>query len=237
MSDSTRELTPEEREKFAADALKSRAEAAKFEAERRKAEAEAEMEEIERDKMVYSNRKRLADDEHFHIYRFNDSVSSASAKSCMTQLATWSRMDPNCSIEIVFCSPGGSVIDGMYLFDFIQKIRRDGHNVTTKTFGYAASMAGILLQAGDTRVMAKESWLMIHEAAFGAIGKTSEVEDTVEWVKRIQERILNIFAERSQSCDAERPLTKAQIKRRWNRKDWWISSDEALKYGLVDSVE
>jgi ATP-dependent protease ClpP protease subunit len=93
----------------------------------------------------------------------------------------------------------------------------------------AASMAGILLQAGDTRVMAKESWLMIHEASFGASGKIGDVEDTVEWVKMVQERILSIFSERS-------GLTKAFLKKNWQRKNWWISSDYALKLNLIDEV-
>ncbi len=90
-------------------------------------------------------------------------------------------------------------------------------------------MAGILLQAGDVRTMGRESWLLIHQAAFSALGSTYEIEDRVEWVKRIQDRILDIFADRSK-------LTKAQIRRRWHRKDWWIDSDEALKLGLVDEL-
>ena len=55
-------------------------------------------------------------------------------------------------------------------------------------------MAGILLQAGDIRIMGAESWLMIHEISFGASGKIGEIEDTVEWVKKIQERVVKIFA-------------------------------------------
>ena len=70
---------------------------------------------------------------------------------------------------------------------------------------------------------------MIHRAAFGAFGKTYEVEDEVEFVKRIEERILDIFTARSK-------LTKMKIKRNWDRKDWWISADEALEAHLVDEV-
>ena len=93
----------------------------------------------------------------------------------------------------------------------------------------AASMAGILLQAGDTRWVGHQAWVMIHRAAFGAFGKTYEVEDEVEFVKRIEERILEIFTTRSK-------LTKQKIKRNWDRKDWWISADEALEAHLVDEV-
>ena len=77
-------------------------------------------------------------------------------------------------------------------FDFIQELRAKGHKITTGSLGMAASMAGILLQAGDVRWIGHQSWVMIHRAAFGAIGKTYEVEDEVKLVKRIEERILNI---------------------------------------------
>ena len=93
----------------------------------------------------------------------------------------------------------------------------------------AASMAGILLQAGDVRWIGHQAWLMIHRAAFGAIGKTYEIEDEVKLVKRIEGRILDIFTSRSK-------LTRHKIVRNWDRKDWWIDADEALEMGLVDEV-
>ena len=93
----------------------------------------------------------------------------------------------------------------------------------------AASMAGILLQAGDTRWIGHQSWMMIHRAAFGAIGKTFEIEDEVKLVKRIEDRIVEIFTKRSK-------LTKMKIKRNWDRKDWWIDADECVSLGLVDEV-
>jgi ATP-dependent protease ClpP protease subunit len=93
----------------------------------------------------------------------------------------------------------------------------------------AASMAGILLQAGDTRWIGQQAWLMIHRAAFGAYGKTFEIEDEVKFVKRVEERILDIFTSRSQ-------LTRNKIKRNWERKDWWISAEEAVDLKLVDEV-
>jgi ATP-dependent Clp protease protease subunit len=147
----------------------------------------------------------------------------------MKKLTQWSRLDPKCDIEIIFSSPGGSIIDGFELFDFIQDLRNNGHTITTGSLGMAASMAGILLQAGDIRWVGGQAWIMIHRAAFGAFGKTYEVEDEVEFVKRIEERILDIFTSRS-------GLTKLKIKKNWDRKDWWISADEAVELGLVDEV-
>jgi ATP-dependent Clp endopeptidase proteolytic subunit ClpP len=148
----------------------------------------------------------------------------------MRRLAIWHRLEPGSDIEIIFTSPGGDVISGLALFDYIQELRASGHKVTTKAQGYAASMASILLQAGDVRVMNAEAWLLIHEASFGAGGKLGEVEDTVEWVKKVSKRIKDIYAKRSS-------LTAPQIEQRWRRKDWWIDADEALKLGFCDEIE
>ena len=133
-------------------------------------------------------------------------------------------------MEIVFASPGGSITAGFELFDFIQQLRSRGHKITTGSLGMAASMAGILLQAGDKRWIGHQSWILIHRASFGAIGKSFEIEDEVELIKRIEERIINIFTTRSN-------LTSLKIKRNWDRKDWWINADEALEMGLVDEIK
>ena len=195
----------------------------------RKYEAEAEMAEIELAATKRVETDLLASNLYHHLYAFDGPVSGTNVQHCIRTLTLWDRTAPGCDIEIVFNSPGGSVTDGLALYDFILATRRRGHKVTTVALGLAASMAGILLQAGDVRVMGAESWLMIHEAAFGTSGKTGEVEDMVEWVKKVQDRILDIFALRSN-------MTKQQIKTKWRRKDWWLSSEEALVNGLVDEV-
>ena len=172
---------------------------------------------------------KSAKDSKNYLYRFNTKVSADSVRECMETLTEWHRLDPECDIEIIFSSPGGSIIDGFELFDFLQDLRYKGHHLTTGTLGYAASMAGILLQAGDVRWVGQQAWVMIHRAAFGAWGKTYEIEDEVKFINRIEERILDIFTSRSN-------LTKNKIKRNWDRKDWWISADEALEMDLVDEI-
>ncbi len=209
---------------------KLEAEARKADAEARVYTADAEQAEITLRKAQYDEQNRLATNERHCVYLFNSAVGEGSVNVCIDQLTTWHRTKPKAPITIVFNSPGGAIVAGMALFDFIQEIRRLGHHVTTKALGMAASMAGILLQAGDERVMGKEAWVLLHEASFGAAGKIGEVDDTVEWVKKVQKRILDIFATRSN-------LNKSQIERRWKRKDWWLSSTDCLKHGFVDKVE
>ena len=218
--------TPEE---IAADVARTISETKKVDAETRKAEAEALMAEMEARAEYRKRMREKAGDEENYLYRFAGEVSKNSVSNCMKKLTQWSRLNPKCDMEIIFSSPGGSIIDGFELFDFIQDLRSRGHHMTTGTLGMAASMAGILLQSGDTRWVGGQAWVMIHRAAFGAFGKTYEVEDEVEFVKRIEERILDIFTARSK-------LTKQKIKKNWDRKDWWISPDEAVELNLVDEV-
>lgn len=221
-----------------AEIARLEAESRKFEAEARKAAAEAETAELSaevnrtiRDGAIRAHKAALASDSHHHIYRFSTGVGETSVKACMSKLAEWMRQDPRPQrIEIVFSSPGGSIIDGFVLFDYIQQVRRSGIHVTTSTLGYAASMAGVLLQAGDDRVMGKESWLLIHEASFGASGSLADVTDTVDWVKRMQDRLVDIYAERSGK-------SKTWIKKKFERKDWWLNSTEALTHGFIDRIE
>ena len=205
------------------------AEVKKIEADTRRAEAEALKSEIEAKKVYGDYEKIIYSDDYNHIYRFSKDVNELSVRSCMTKLTEWHRRDPQCAIEVIFSSPGGSIIDGFELFDFLQDLRHQGHHITTGSLGMAASMAGVLLQAGDTRWIGHQSWMMIHRAAFGAIGKTYEIEDEVELVKRIENRILDIFTSRSR-------LSQAQLRKNWDRKDWWIDADECKKLKLVDDI-
>lgn len=214
------------------------AELQKLEAEARKADYDAKLSQLAYNINKREEDKVMTSDRYNHVYRFVYEVNEASVADCMSQLSKWSRLDPKCDIEVVFCSPGGSIIDGFALFDFIKDLIRKGHKVTTKSIGYAASMAGTLLQAGTDRIMGKESWLLIHEASFLAYGKMGAVEDTVEWVKRMCDSILDIFAQRAAEKTGKPIKTvKAFIKKNWTRKDWWLSAEEALEYGFCDRVE
>jgi ATP-dependent Clp endopeptidase proteolytic subunit ClpP len=238
-STTTNQLHPAEIAKLEAETAALKAEylvhyqQAEYNAARaRRENAEAVQAEIAARNEERYEQSLLAGDHYHRTYVYNGPIASSGVQQAMAKLAEWHRTankETPEPIEIVFNSPGGSVIDGMALFDYIQVLRRAGHQITTTCYGMAASMAGILLQAGDVRVMGKESYLLIHEIAFGAGGKIGEIEDEVAFAKKIQGRIVKIFADRSD-------LTAAQIKKNWTRKDWWLDSDEALRLKLVDEV-
>jgi ATP-dependent protease ClpP protease subunit len=230
--------------------LKHKAEAAKFEAEALKAKTEAaQAAVILKDQEIDLRQKQrietelLALDTYNYTYRFSSEVSDSSVKQCIDKLTFWARTSPKgkpSPIEIVFNSPGGGVFAGMDLFDYIIDLRDQGHDVTTVARGYAASMGGILLQAGTKRVMGKEAYILIHEVSTWAAGKVGEIEDEYLFLKKISERVVGIFAERAKQAGvngtASHPISVAQLRKNWNRTDWWLDSTEALKLGIVDEL-
>lgn len=181
---------------------------------------------MSRDKEALYN----ASDAKHHTVRFIGTVNGNTAASAVEKLVSYHRIAPECAITFVIDSGGGDIIAGFHLFDTLLWLRENNHHITTVALGMAASMGGVLLQAGSTRIMAPQSSLLIHEAQFATSGSFGQVEDQVEYVKKLQDRILDILAERS-------TLSKRQIKTRWMRKNWWLMADEALTLGFVDDIK
>jgi ATP-dependent Clp endopeptidase proteolytic subunit ClpP len=203
-------------------------------AQAREAEAKAVIAELAVTKAHEDEIARLNSDAHHRLYQFTGGVEASTVDRCMAQLRQWDRLDPACPIEIIFNSPGGAVIAGMALFDLIVRLSLRGggrHHVTVGAQGYAASMAGILLQAGDHRWIGQQSYLMIHEISAGTGGKIGEMKDDVKFYDAICARVVDIFVER-----AGGKITKRKFIDSWTRSDWWLLSDEALSYGFVDEI-
>jgi len=217
-----------------AEAAFFKAQARESVAKARAAEADAVVALIERDKIVEKRDEQLLGNEHFHVHVFDKQVADASVKTAIEQMTQWTRSDPKCEIELQINSPGGEIFSGFALFDFLQEVRSSGHKVTTVASGMAASMGGVLLQAGDKRVMGANAMLLIHEGSLGAIGDFGAVEDRVELMGQLHKRILTIFEDRAKPINPK--TTKAWIKNRWARKDWWISAQDAAEYGFCDEV-
>ncbi len=214
------------------------AEARQFDAEVRRSEAESENQRqlarkarLEADEAEREGRKLRNSLEQHRIWYLTDSVGSSSSRVAVERLHQWHAEDLTCDMELWLTSPGGSAIYGMALFDYIMHLRSKGHHITTVALGVAASMAAILLQAGDRRVMGREAWLLVHEVSWGAEGKVGELEDATKWMEKMCERVARIFVERSNG-----KISMSTFKKSWARTDWWLDSTEALRLGLVDEV-
>lgn len=167
------------------------------------------------------------------IYNFLGPINFATAQQCMDVMGQWVREDASRNIRLIFNSPGGSVIDGLALIDYINEIREEfGTKITTVALGFAASMAAVVLQAGDERVVGRNAYLMLHEISNATENamSVSEIEDTATFTRQLNERLVGILASKAN-------IDEDEIKKRWERRDWWLNSDEALELGLCDAIQ
>lgn len=201
----------------------------------RKARAEAEIAEIDLATRLDQERDRQVKHGKIRLLNINGTIGGNAADAWLDALQHWERRDPGEPIVVQIMSGGGSVTDGLALYDTLMRMRRKGHHVITHGMGMVASMASVLLQAGDERVLDSRAKMMLHEGSIqisgGSVSLTSgEREDLETFSKMLTTDIVSILTERS-------TLTPRQLNSRWKRKDWWLTADEALKLGFVDRVE
>lgn len=229
----TRKLTDE------ADLAKLDQELRRQEIRETKAKAdEAESEAVIRalalkDRLRQEDLVQVQDHYAFH-HLFDEAVSAKSVYNCLNTLVAWDRQYPECPMNITMNSPGGDVVSGFHLFDALSaySLRGNGtHKVTITVRGYAASMAGILLQAADERVVGPRSFMLCHEVSSWAEGTMGQIKDRVEWLKKMSDQVVDIFIERS-----EGKISREEFQAGWTRRDWWLSAGEVINFGFADRI-
>lgn len=219
-------------QEFTAEDVRNYAEAELFQAQAREALAKAKTAEMALKDKRRAERESQATNKRNHVLHFEHPVRDT--QPVREQLDTWHRLDQSAPWTIVMNSPGGSVIDGMALFDHIAaySLRGGGtHDITMIVRGYAASMGGILLQAADTRICGPESYILIHKISTMTGGSLDDIEDEVKLLKAMTARVEDIFVKRSGG-----KLSKTMLRRNWTRRDWWLTSTEAKRLGVVDKI-
>jgi len=180
-----------------------------------------------------------AKDDHNRTYNFVEDVNYITTTKALISIGAWARMSAD-PITVRFNSPGGSVFDGFALYDQLRAIGLHRAPVVTVSLGMSASMGGILMQAGNKRIMAANSQFMIHEVSTVAWGKTSDIEDEAKFVRKLSDRFFRILSERSLAAEkagtAKEGMTLEQVWERAKRKDWWLDAEEAVHYGFVDEI-
>lgn len=149
------------------------------------------------------------------------------ANIIQAQLLFLESTDPSKDIQIYLNSPGGSVYAGLGIYDTMQYISSD---VATICTGMAASMAAVLLAAGEKgkRTALPHSRVMIHQPMGGAEGQASDIEITAREILKLRDELYEILAEHSGN-----PLKKIQKD---SDRDHWMTASEALEYGMIDEV-
>jgi ATP-dependent Clp protease, protease subunit len=149
------------------------------------------------------------------------------ANSIIAQLLFLQMEDPKKDVHIYINSPGGSVSDGMAIYDTLNFMQCD---IVTYCLGMAASMSTVLLSAGTKgkRFALPNSRIMIHQPSGGAGGQTSDISIAAKEILRWRKTINDILAKHSDK-------TAKEVEKDSDR-DYYMTADEAKAYGLVDEV-
>ncbi len=143
------------------------------------------------------------------------------------QLLFLSSVDSTKDINIYINSPGGGVYAGLGIYDTMQYI---SPNVATICTGMAASMAAVLMSAGEKgkRSALKHSRIMIHQPLGGVQGQASDIEITAREIKKLRDELYHILAEHT-----GQPFKKIEKD---SDRDYWMTAREALDYGMIDEI-
>ncbi|MEO5501079.1 MAG: ATP-dependent Clp protease proteolytic subunit [Ginsengibacter sp.] len=154
-------------------------------------------------------------------------VNDEVANIIIAQLLFLESTDRTRDIQMYINSPGGGVYAGLGLYDTMQFVTPD---ISTICTGVAASMAAVLMCAGShgKRSALKHSRIMMHQPSAGAAGQASDVEITVNEVRKIKQELYEILSNHTGQ-------TIEKIAKDSNR-DYWMTAAEAKEYGLVDEV-
>lgn len=160
------------------------------------------------------------------VIYLNGEVSGEATLSVITQLrylAAKSDMD----IYLYINSPGGSVSDGLAIYDVMNEISCD---VVTVATGMAASMASFLLAAGTPgkRYASPSTEIMIHQPLGGVQGQATDISLVAEHIQKIKMKLAEIMAEKCKKA------VKTVVKDM--ERDYWMSAGEAMEYGFVDHI-
>ncbi len=154
-------------------------------------------------------------------------VNDYTANVIQAQLLYLDSADPGKDVSIYINSPGGSVYAGLGIYDTMQYIKSD---VSTICTGMAASMAAVLLVAGEKgkRFALKHSRVMIPQPMGGAQGQASDIEITAREIQKLKKELYTIISEHS-----GQPFEKVE---RDSDRDYWMTAYEAKDYGMIDDV-
>jgi ATP-dependent Clp protease protease subunit len=182
------------------------------------------VEQTNRGERSYDIYSRLLKD---RIIFLGSAIDDDVANSIIAQLLFLAADDPEKDIHMYINSPGGSVTAGMGIYDTMQYIKPE---VSTICMGMAASMGSLLLTAGakGKRFALPNAEVMIHQPLGGVRGQATDIKIHADWILKTKQKLNQIYVDRT-----GQPYEKID---RDTDRDYFMSAEEALNYGLIDKV-
>jgi len=159
------------------------------------------------------------------VVHLNESIDEDSADEVIYRMKVLDELDPGKPIVLKINSPGGSVYGGLRIYNAMMTQQSPTHTVCT---GMAASMAAVLMVAGEERLAMPSCRIMIHEAAAGARGKTSDMAYALHHVKGLEDYLFEIIAKHSE-LDIEDVKLIGSF-------EVFYQPDQAVRLGFVDRI-
>ena len=182
------------------------------------------IEETNRGERAFDIYSRLLNE---RVIFMGEEVNSHTANVIVAQLLHLAYENPDEDIKLYINSPGGSVYDGLAIYDTMNFIKPD---VQTIGIGLQASMGAFLLSAGakGKRAILPNARVMIHQPSSGTRGKITDQEIDLKEGLLLKEKLAQILAENSGQ--------KLEKLKNDMERDYWMSAEEAVEYGLVDKI-
>jgi ATP-dependent Clp endopeptidase proteolytic subunit ClpP len=195
--------------------------------------AQADLEEAKRDEELKKQAFINNADVRNRVLPFTGKINDESADQAVDILSRWSRRDAS-PITVVFNSPGGEVISGFLMYDKLRSFSQKGVKINTVVYGMAASMAAVLLQAGDERIIAPHAFILMHEGSVNAedgfTASISQFNAVAKNQKKFDDAVAELLSERSGK------LTATEIRRKYAKGDWVLDAKDTVKYGFADRI-
>lgn len=160
------------------------------------------------------------------IIQITGEIEENSSFDYLDAAMTEMERDSKKAIQIKINSPGGSVYEALAMVD---RIKDSKCQVITKCYGHAMSAAGLILAAGDKRLIGSRSWMMYHELSYGTKGSHSEVRDYVEQAEREMRAWVQSMAEFSNRDESFWDCAA-------HKHDFYLDANQCLEYGIVDDI-
>jgi ATP-dependent Clp protease protease subunit len=162
------------------------------------------------------------------IIWLGEEVTNENAGAICAKMLLLSERDPERDIVLYINSPGGSITDGMSIYDVMQFIKPD---VVTVGVGLAASMGQFLLSSGakGKRFALPHTRIMMHQPTGGMYGKVTDLRVSVQELVYLKKMLTELTAEQTGK-------TVQQITDDISKHDVWFTAQEALKYGFIDKI-
>ncbi|MDA3960427.1 MAG: ATP-dependent Clp protease proteolytic subunit [Planctomycetota bacterium] len=154
-------------------------------------------------------------------------VDNKSSVGLVQQLLYLEAQDAKKPITLYINSPGGSVIDGMAIYDTIRRIKPEVHALVS---GMAASMGAVILsgcEKGHRRCL-KHSEVLLHQPLGGAQGPATDIQISAQRILKTKEQLIRLLAVNS-GQEYEKVLEDCD-------RDYWLDAEEALAYGIIDEI-